>query len=134
MSSMPDQKEPLGLEYVRQQIERLEAELTIWRNTEQGLLAVKAGESTMGLKDAFRDRIPYDAICEFLKLRGKPQTRFVIIQAVIEGGARLGEHKEKSINQSISTNVGLKKLKELNGLVGMTQWPNEKFRSEGGER
>jgi hypothetical protein len=130
MSSMPEQQGPPGLEYVRQQIERLEAELAIWRNTEQGLLAVKDGESVMGLRDAFRGMAPYDAICSFLKRQGKPQTRFVVIQAVIEGGARLGEHKEKSINQSISTNVGLKKLKELNGLVGMTQWADEKFKVE----
>jgi hypothetical protein len=126
---MPDQpKSPPDLAFVRQQIERLTQELAVWKNTEQGLLAVKAGEAALGLKDLFQNMAPYDAICAFLKREGRPQPREVIIRAVIEGGASLGVHKEKSINQSISTNVKLSKLKEKNGLVGMTQWPDDKFR------
>lgn len=128
MSAMPDNpKSPPDLAFVRQQIERLEYELAVWKSTEQGLLAAKAGEAAMGLRGLFQNMPPYDAICSFLKREGKPQTRFVIIQAVIEGGARLGARKEKSVNQSISTNVNLGKLKEISGLVGLTQWPDDKF-------
>jgi hypothetical protein len=106
----------------------LEQELSAWRTLEQQLVAIKAGEPALGLSGLFQNMIPYDAICAFLKRQGKPQTRLVIIQAVIEGGARLGDNKEKSINQSISTNVGLKKLKEKNGLVGLADWPDDKFK------
>src|SRR6476661_5917086 len=114
---------PPDLAYVRQQIQRLKRELAVWETAEQGLLAAKAGESS-GLKGAFQNMRPYDAICDFLKRQGEPQTRFTITQAAIEGEAKLGADKEKSINQSISTNVGLKKLKEKNDLVGLTSWPD----------
>lgn len=128
-------KSPPDLALVRQQIERLTQELEIWKTAEQGLLAVKAGVAAMGLKDLFINMPAYDAICAFLKREGKPQRREIIIAALIEGGASLGKYKEKSINQSISTNIGLKKLKELNGLVGFGkksqpgEWPDEKFNS-----
>jgi hypothetical protein len=122
---MKDQKSPPDLAFVRQQIERLEAELAIWKNTEQGLLAVKDGEFTMGLKGVFKGMRPIEAICEFLKRERRPMSRQSIIRAVIEGGAKLGANKQKSVNQSISTNMG-KKLREMNGLIGLT-WPDEKF-------
>ena len=117
---------PPDLAFVRQQIERLEQELNVWKTTEQGLLAVKSGEAAMGLRGLFRDMTPYAAICAFLKREGKPQTRSIIVHAVISGDAKLGVHKGKSVNQSISTNVRLKKLREMNGLIGLT-WPDEKF-------
>jgi hypothetical protein len=127
---MKEQKAPLpNLAVVRQQIERLKQELEAWEALEQKLLAIEAGEFALGLKGAFQNMKPYDAICAFLKRQGKPQTRFAIIRAVIEGGAKLGADKEKSINQSISTNVGLNKLREMNGLVGLT-WPDEKFMTD----
>ena len=131
ISTMKEQKAPPpDLTSVRQQIERLEQELTAWKTLEQSLVAIKTGEAAMGLKGLFQNMKPIEAICAFLKRQGKPQTRFVIIHAVIAGEARLGKNKEKSINQSISTNVGLKKLKESNRLVGMTQWPDEKFMAD----
>lgn len=127
MSTMPEQKSPNDLAFVRQKIEYLEQELNVWKTTEQSLLAVKSGEATMGLQGLFVNMNKFEAICSFLKREGKPRDRGVIIQAVIEGGAQLGDYKEKSINQSISTNVGLNKLKEINGLIGLPQWPDEKF-------
>jgi len=66
-----------------------------------------------------------DAICEFLKRERRPMSRQSIIRAVIEGGAKLGANKQKSVNQSISTNMG-KKLREMNGLIGLI-WPDEKL-------
>jgi len=123
---MKDQKSPPDLAFVRQQIERLVAELAIWKNTEQGLLAVKDGEFAMGLKDVFKGMRAIDAICEFLKRERRPMPRQSIIRGVIEGGAKLGANKQKSVNQSISTNMG-KKLREMNGLIGL-MWPDEKFR------
>lgn len=130
MSSMPEQREPQMIAVVRQRIERLERELAVLKKTEQGLLALESGEPSMGLSGSFVNLSPYDAICQFLRREGKPQTRATIIRAVIEGGAKLGTHKEKSINQSISTNLGLNKLKEANGLVGLVEWPDEKFQAE----
>ncbi|HEY2496575.1 MAG TPA: hypothetical protein VGK24_05860 [Candidatus Angelobacter sp.] len=124
---MPELKSPPDIAFVRQQIERLEQELSVWKATEKNLLAIKAGAPAMGFAGMFTNMSPFDAICSFLKRVGNPQPRAIIITAVIEGGASLGAHKEKSINQSISTNVGLKKLKEKNGLVGLPSWPDDKF-------
>lgn len=142
MSAMAEAKSPPDLALVRQQIERLEQELAIWRATEQGLLAVKAGESSMGLKGRFKNLKPWQAIEEFLKMQGSPQPRSVIIRAVIEGEAKLGVDKEKSINQSITANgqsIKKPKFKEPafdpavkeqspSNLVGLASWPNDKFK------
>jgi len=128
MSSMPEQK-PTDRASVRQKIENLEAELQAWKTLDQQLELIERNASTKGLKGLFLNMPPYDAICAFLTREGKPRTREVIIAAVIEGGARLGKDKDKSINQSLSTNVGLKKLKEMNGLVGLVDWPEKRFQS-----
>jgi hypothetical protein len=110
---------------VRKKIATLEQELAAWKKLDEQLQAIDKGEGT---SLDFVGMAPYEAICEFLKIMGKPQTRDGIIHAVIEGRARLGQVKEKSINQSISTNVGLKKLKEMNDLVGLTEWPDSVFK------
>jgi hypothetical protein len=57
-------------------------------------------------------RPPFVAIRLFLTHVGKPQPRRVICRALMLGGAALGDQREKSVNQAISTNVKLKKLEE----------------------
>lgn len=127
MSSMPKTTPEHGPDraFVRHKIAALEKELGAWKQLDSQLLSIEEGTGGPGFN--FAGLKPYEAICEFLKIMGKPQTREAIMNAVIKGGTRLGVLKEKSVNQSISTNVGLGKIKELNGLVGLTEWPDSMF-------
>lgn len=128
MSSMPERKPDSDFRArVRREIEEYEGKIRLLRRLEADWVDLEKSLPAKGLEGMFQNMTPYDAICAFLRREQIPQNRDVIIQAVIEGGAQLGVHKEKSINQSISTNVGLKKLKEKNGLVGLPNWPDEKF-------
>lgn len=60
------------------------------------------GRAPLDLSTATR---PYEAIRMFLEYVGSPQPRWIISRAMILGRAPLGKYAEKSVDQSITTNV-----------------------------
>jgi len=55
---------------------------------------------------------PYEAIQKFLEYVGSPQPRWIISRAMILGRAPLGKYVEKTVDQSITTNVTNGKFRE----------------------
>lgn len=83
------------------------------RDLEVLKLLYPEGREALDLSTASR---PYEAIKMFLEYVGEPQPRWVISRALILARAPLGKFAEKSIDQSISTNVTNGKFAEPNPL------------------
>ena len=130
MTEMPPASSPAEFRrLLRQRIESLERELLALHALEAEYEAIEQNAPSLGFKNAFLNMEPYDAIHAFLKSIGVPQTREAIIKVLIASGAKLGQNKKKSINQSITTNVNHRKLKELNDFIGLVSWPDGKFQT-----
>jgi hypothetical protein len=82
---------------------------------------------------------PFNAIKLLLQHVQRPLSRHQIVRALVAKGARLGAKQGKSVNQSISANVRIKKLKEPkfdpdsrkqdpSNLVGLPDWKDELFK------
>jgi len=130
MPQMPPASSPAEFRrLLRQRIENLERELLALRALEAEYEAIEQNTPSLRFKDAFANMQPYDAIHAFLKSVGMPQTREAIIKGLIASGANFGQNKRKSINQSITTNVKLDKLKKVNDYIGLISWADRKFQS-----
>lgn len=60
----------------------------------------------------FTGAAPFEAIRRFLQHVGTMQPRWVILRALLLSRVPLGNDPKKTVNQSISTNVGIGKLIE----------------------
>ena len=109
MSSMPERKPDSDFRVrVRQEIEEYEGKIRLLRRLEADWADLEKSLPAKGLEGRFIGMSKLEAVCDFLRLEQRPMPREVIIQALIDGGLKLGKFKQKSINQSISTNIGLK--------------------------
>ena len=101
--------------------------------------AIEAMDSTAEtIGDAFYDiRKPLDAVEAYLKKIGRPTAMKIIAKDCMEGGFGRGQVQRPDQNITYALRRHLlkgkkdaKRFKELNGLVGMIDWPVNMFVTE----
>lgn len=119
-------KEVINRNEIILEIERLKEELKSLRKVLQVIDRSSLGGRT-GTEMRFYQVRPLTAIKLILRERG-PQAREALMQELIGGGAIVGKKRANS-NIRISIEKTLKNgtLRELNGLIGLPEWPEDMF-------
>lgn len=116
-------------EDVVSEIERLRAEL---KTAEKVLRALEERDITKRTGPAMRFyRVrPLTAIKMMLR-QGGPQTQVALTQQLIDGGITIGKKRaEHNIRISIEKTLRNGTLKQVGDLLGLPEWPEEKFKKE----
>lgn len=100
--------------------------------------AIEAMDSTAeAIGDEYYDiRKPLDAVEAYLSKTGKPSSMKTIAKVCMEGGFGRGQvqRPDQNIEYAVVRNIDKspkdkkKRFKEINGLVGKVEWPEEMFK------
>jgi hypothetical protein len=109
----------------------LTAELVQW-NSVIGALEAEAGRAVLR-EEYTHFRKPSEAIHAYLRRIQLPQPRRTIAKALVDGGyARESQRPFWDVIDAIKYQLDVEQLKEVNGLVGEVDWPEDIFVSGSG--